>query len=621
MRSSGGTRRLVITPSQSEILSEDFVGQTTVPEVLARLVYENRCPPLLEFYELVLQAHHAGILVTGLEAAESTLAVQWPAKLPTRLGLGLGYALSGVSAVALLASVTRWSGPSDWVDAAGGWIAACLLVSGGQMLAACVVARSAGEVRRERLQWRTVFPHFQTDTAEAIMGGRLCERAVAMLRVSPVLLGAAAVPWRFPGLLAPILAAVLYVLGPWEGSAATQWLSAQFGKTRFTVGMSHLFEPMRDDHWILWGTWWRGLKSRFGLLRLGWAVVWVGLLVAALTRFFPGATAILPRWFGAVGHGRNLLSAVAYFLASAAALAAAALLWAAFKHWRIRRDWRRPIRGADVRVPDRGELKGGVEDVLRQVTFFSDWDAQEISELASVIESVPVERGHWVFKENDPGDAFYLVQEGELEVLKTLPGRKRRTTIGWMGPGDCFGEIALLENTPRTASVKARRRTMLLKLGRNEFEGLVLHRVGASKLREVLQHMRYLGRLTFMAGWPASDLFEFARRCRTAQFNKGAFVLRRGEPNQYFYLIFDGWFEAREETRVLRRMGPGDYFGEISLLENWNATADVVALEEGRCVTMGRMDFLALFTRGFRIAIRMEAIAGQRLGSDVFISR
>jgi CRP-like cAMP-binding protein len=68
-------------------------------------------------------------------------------------------------------------------------------------------------------------------------------------------------------------------------------------------------------------------------------------------------------------------------------------------------------------------------------------------------------------------------------------------------------------------------------------------------------------------------------------------------------------------------MGPGDYFGEISLLENWQATADVVALEEGRCLTMARADFLALFTRGFRIALKMEAIAGQRLGTDVFISR
>ncbi len=98
-------------------------------------------------------------------------------------------------------------------------------------------------------------------------------------------------------------------------------------------------------------------------------------------------------------------------------------------------------------------------------------------------------------------------------------------------------------------------------------------------------------------------------------------VLQQGEPNHWFYLIYDGAFEARDGKRVLRRMGPGDYFGEISLLEGWEATATVVAIEESRCLALSRADFLELFARDFRIGLRMEALADARLGGRVFAAR
>jgi CRP-like cAMP-binding protein len=68
-------------------------------------------------------------------------------------------------------------------------------------------------------------------------------------------------------------------------------------------------------------------------------------------------------------------------------------------------------------------------------------------------------------------------------------------------------------------------------------------------------------------------------------------------------------------------MGPGEYFGEISLLEGWPATATVVSLEESRCLGLTRNDFLELFARDFRIGLRMEAQAELRLGSGIFASR
>jgi CRP-like cAMP-binding protein len=248
-------------------------------------------------------------------------------------------------------------------------------------------------------------------------------------------------------------------------------------------------------------------------------------------------------------------------------------------------------------------------------------DRDSRAALADAMENVECASREEAVREDDPGEDFYVIVEGEMEVRKRLPQKQRSVTIGWLGPGDCFGEIALLENTGRTATIGASRPTRLMKLGRTKFESLVVGRIGAARIRELLQQVRFLERLTFTAGWPFAELVKFARRCQNVNVAAGAMPLAQGAQNIWFYLIYDGAFEARDGARVLRRMVPGDYFGEISLLEGWEATATVVAIEESRCLVLSRPDFLEFFARDFRIALRMEALADQRLGGPVFAPR
>ena len=56
VRAAGSTQTLVLRSAQASVLTDGFAQATTVPEVLVRLLADNRCPPLNEFYELVLQA-------------------------------------------------------------------------------------------------------------------------------------------------------------------------------------------------------------------------------------------------------------------------------------------------------------------------------------------------------------------------------------------------------------------------------------------------------------------------------------------------------------------------------------------------------------------------------------
>lgn len=618
LRAAGRARRLVVSPAQADLLTQGFATPRTVPEVLVRTIAEHRCPPLREFYELVVQAHAAGILLTESAEEPPSRALRWPVRFPARIATLVAGGVALVSAGLLAWSIPHWRGPADWTDVAVGWLATCTLLSLGEVLAAGAIA-TTGEVQAPRLRWRTRFPHFSIDTAEAMAGGRATEVAVAALRSAPMLAGAALAAWRAPGLLAALCGGSMYILAPFGHSAARQWLASRRRAPRYSIHAGFRFEPVRADLWARGSARLRAFTAEFGWLGLAWTLVWGAWSLVAFTHCMPNTAAALLAW--ARGAPAPVQLGAEYILLAALALGLVVSIWAAVKHWLITRAWRRPLRGADARERNRPPLTGDPAAILAQVPLFQGLEAGHRAELAAAMEPVTFERHDEVTREDEPGDDFFLVVAGELEVRKRFPGKTHPETIGWLGPGDGLGEIALLENTARTATIVASRRTRALRLGRAEFQQLVVGRVGADSVRELLQHARLLGRLTFTAGWSFTALVQLARRCHTRQFERAATPIVRGQPNAWFYLIYDGAFEARDGARVRRTMGPGDYFGEISLLAGTEATATVVAIEESRCLALSRDDFLALFAQDFRLGLRMEAQAGHRLGAKIFVPR
>ena len=624
VRSPQSRIRLVLTPAQSDLLTRSFVTPSTVSEVLVRLLQAQNCPPLSEYYELVTRAHGAGVLGAADAPEAATPAREWPFHLPPRLvGIVTGFScLLALLALGLALALAK-RGPVDqsqFLGWLGGWGLTVTLLSLGEALAGGVLTGAGCEVRWPHFHWRSLLPQFRLDTAEAVMGGRDCVRAVAAVRVAPLLIGAAILAWKMPVALLPLLVGLLYVLAPWSGSAMAQALESLRERPRFSVHSGQVFLPEDSDLWADGMNWWAGVVPKVALGWSGWALAWSLLLGATIRYFFPAWSAGMLAWSGQLAASSHTLRVI--LLYSALAVLLILLLAggrAAWRHWRLMRQWTKPARqSAREGVP---ALQGGVTDMLQSLVLFQGLPKEELAALAGAMTEVPVEKGQAVFEENDPGDAFYIVIEGQLEIRKSAPEVARGSLlVGWLGSGEAFGEIALLENIGRTTTIRATRPGRLLRLMKSDFERLVLGRVGASRVRELLQNARFLGRLLLLGDWPFEDLIRYAQRCRTLQVPAGTRVLKKGEPNLWFHLIFDGAFEARDKDRVLRRMGPGDYFGEISLLANEYTTADVVAVEDSRCLLMGREDFLAFFSRDFRIGLRMEMQASRRLGKDLFRS-
>jgi MFS family permease len=102
-------------------------------------------------------------------------------------------------------------------------------------------------------------------------------------------------------------------------------------------------------------------------------------------------------------------------------------------------------------------------DLLRTIPIFRPLPAATLEELARDLQPVHVEAGRSVVRQGETGDRFYIVADGELDV--TVDGKPGEP----LGPGGSFGEIALLRDVPRTATVAARTDVDLLALDRDTF--------------------------------------------------------------------------------------------------------------------------------------------------------
>ena len=121
-------------------------------------------------------------------------------------------------------------------------------------------------------------------------------------------------------------------------------------------------------------------------------------------------------------------------------------------------------------------------DALGRCPFFAGLSRGELLELAKVTEDMEVEEGKVLTREGASGSEFFVIVDGEVSVTKD--GSDVRT----LGPGDFFGEIALLEDTPRTATVMAKTPLRFFVLTRQAFRSMLAHQPEIEeKVTEALQ--------------------------------------------------------------------------------------------------------------------------------------
>ena len=129
--------------------------------------------------------------------------------------------------------------------------------------------------------------------------------------------------------------------------------------------------------------------------------------------------------------------------------------------------------------------------------FFASLGTEAVAAIAGLCVTRKLETGATLFIKGDPGDALFAIRRGQVRISSET-GDGRRTTLNMLGPGDVFGEVALLDGQPRTASAVAGEPTELFVILRRDLLALIEKRpVVAVQLIELLcARIRWMSRRT-----------------------------------------------------------------------------------------------------------------------------
>lgn len=132
-------------------------------------------------------------------------------------------------------------------------------------------------------------------------------------------------------------------------------------------------------------------------------------------------------------------------------------------------------------------------DSIRQSRLFQDLPDTSVAQLAMRVSRRHLAAGQILFKAGDPGSTFYIIQDGDVTI--SVPGPTgQAVTLALLGPGDAFGELALLDEAPRSATATVTREALLLSLQRSDFMDVIQNEEAAltaflGNLAQVIRNM------------------------------------------------------------------------------------------------------------------------------------
>ena len=221
---------------------------------------------------------------------------------------------------------------------------------------------------------------------------------------------------------------------------------------------------------------------------------------------------------------------------------------------------------------------------------FSALDDKQKIIVAKAMKHVEFPPDTDVIIQGQPGDSLFFVESGKLECFKTI--KESKLFLKFYFPNEAFGELALLYNAPRAASIKAVEFSTCWELDRETFNHIVKN--AAINKRNHFEEI--LSKVDILKGMDSYDRIQLADGLKSVNFVAGELVIRQGDWGDLFYLIEEGnaiavKSKADGSEEVVLEYKHGDYFGELALIKGQPRAANVKAVTELKCLTLDRQSF------------------------------
>ncbi|KAM9329816.1 cGMP-dependent protein kinase 2 [Gastrophryne carolinensis] len=230
-----------------------------------------------------------------------------------------------------------------------------------------------------------------------------------------------------------------------------------------------------------------------------------------------------------------------------------------------------------------------IMDALNKNQFLKRLDPHQIKDIIECMYERRYAQGEYIIKQGEAGSHIFVLAEGKTEVFQQ---NRLLTSIPiWT----TFGELAILYNCTRTASVKAISNVRTWALDREAFQN-IMRRTAQTKHEE---YRNFLKSVFLLRKLPEDKLMKIADCLELEHYKKGDYIIREGEEGSTFFIIAKGKVKVTQSTegysepQLIKTLEKGDYFGEKALISDDVRSANIIA-DDGdgvECLVMDRETF------------------------------
>jgi len=238
----------------------------------------------------------------------------------------------------------------------------------------------------------------------------------------------------------------------------------------------------------------------------------------------------------------------------------------------------------DVKVvhPKSDEQRGRLQERVKMQLLFRTLDQEQLNEVIDAMFEQTVAADEVVIEQGADGDFFYVVDKGVYHALiKTKEGEPLLKVFEYNGEGN-FGELALLYNQPRAATVQAITEGTLWKMDRQTFRKIVLK----SAFQKRKMYESFLSSVSLLEHLNTYDRENIADALVGKSFSAGEAVVRQGDDADGMYFVEAGTLlvlkklEGEDEEKTVNEVQQGGYFGELALVNHDKRAATVAAKDD-----------------------------------------
>lgn len=236
-------------------------------------------------------------------------------------------------------------------------------------------------------------------------------------------------------------------------------------------------------------------------------------------------------------------------------------------------------------IPKTPKQEKVIKQSIEENFFLATLDNFEKRLLLQGMEIITISPGENIITEGEVGDYFYIIETGKLSVLVN------GTHMGYLTDGKSFGELALMHNTPRAATIRAETMATLFSLDRDTFRFTVAHGQNdrTTAIKAALKQVPILEGLTDEQIDKLTDTIEIVN------YEAGEQIIKKGSEGNVFYMIKQGSVAVKNvgagsqfNDQILKE---GDYFGERALLTGEPRAANIFAESKVSLMALGREEF------------------------------